>query len=186
MSSVSSATSGSSSALPQTDKRVCAVCEKTAVKMSVCSKCRFTSYCGTDCQRTDWPSHKLKCANLFAKKVSSKTEEMTRNLSNIHIAKRKEDEKFNQLQSNPNVADPIKEVEVIVSSQKEQLTQMLKTRRDAEKLLGRLQSNPTTSKESIADMQDSIQELTTRINTLTSVYEGNKRALEQARALSKR
>ncbi|CEM13898.1 unnamed protein product [Vitrella brassicaformis CCMP3155] len=26
-----------------------------------CNRCKLVSYCGTECQRSDWPSHKDKC-----------------------------------------------------------------------------------------------------------------------------
>ncbi|KAJ7072040.1 hypothetical protein C8F01DRAFT_1044390 [Mycena amicta] len=38
----------------------CAVCGKES--LSRCSGCKVTSYCGANCQRTDWSAHKAACA----------------------------------------------------------------------------------------------------------------------------
>jgi hypothetical protein len=35
------------------------VCGKTAI--SVCAKCHFATYCGVECQKKDWPTHKKVC-----------------------------------------------------------------------------------------------------------------------------
>ena len=40
----------------------CAVCFKYADKN--CSKCKSVKYCSVDCQRKDWPDHKIKCTKL--------------------------------------------------------------------------------------------------------------------------
>ena len=37
----------------------CALCGEPAP--SLCSGCRFVSYCGAECQRKDWPEHKILC-----------------------------------------------------------------------------------------------------------------------------
>jgi hypothetical protein len=40
----------------------CRLCGKSSKeKMPRCSKCRFTFYCSQDCQKKDWPKHKLVC-----------------------------------------------------------------------------------------------------------------------------
>lgn len=43
----------------------CAKCgkcaEKTGVKIRRCTKCKSVGYCDQDCQKSDWPQHKLKC-----------------------------------------------------------------------------------------------------------------------------
>jgi MYND finger len=40
-------------------KNVCAVCGKPA--KNICSRCRTTHYCSVDCQKAQWPNHKLIC-----------------------------------------------------------------------------------------------------------------------------
>jgi ankyrin repeat protein len=42
-------------------QRVCANCGKTDGKIKSCSQCRAVWYCGTACQRSDWPTHKHAC-----------------------------------------------------------------------------------------------------------------------------
>ena len=37
----------------------CFVCKKEGAKH--CSRCRLIYYCGVECQKKDWPLHKLKC-----------------------------------------------------------------------------------------------------------------------------
>ncbi|OJT07669.1 hypothetical protein TRAPUB_1468 [Trametes pubescens] len=51
----------------------CAFCERdeTAsgdeeVQLDRCSGCRMTRYCGTECQRKDWPRHKVTCAMVHS------------------------------------------------------------------------------------------------------------------------
>ncbi len=40
----------------------CAICPKP--KQHVCSGCRGASYCSTECQKSDWPSHKFACQRI--------------------------------------------------------------------------------------------------------------------------
>ncbi|KAF7315697.1 hypothetical protein MIND_00085300 [Mycena indigotica] len=40
----------------------CTVCDKPGV--SRCSDCRTTYYCGPECQRADWKTHKVACAQM--------------------------------------------------------------------------------------------------------------------------
>jgi splicing suppressor protein 51 len=42
--------------------RSCANCKKTDVDLKACSKCKTAHYCGRDCQKTDWKSHKKVCS----------------------------------------------------------------------------------------------------------------------------
>jgi len=41
----------------------CAVCGKQNGKLSHCAKCGVTQYCGRECQKSDWPTHKKACAS---------------------------------------------------------------------------------------------------------------------------
>lgn len=41
--------------------RYCEVCLKRGEKLSKCSACGSSYYCSADCQRADWPQHKLEC-----------------------------------------------------------------------------------------------------------------------------
>jgi len=40
---------------------VCNVCKISKTKLLTCARCKLVWYCGTDCQRADWPLHKLVC-----------------------------------------------------------------------------------------------------------------------------
>jgi len=42
----------------------CDYCFKEADKLFKCSKCKFVSYCGRDCQSGDWNIHKHECRCL--------------------------------------------------------------------------------------------------------------------------
>lgn len=186
MSSVSSATSGSSSALPQTNKKVCAVCEKTAEKMSVCSKCRFTSYCGPECQKKDWSQHKVNCNNLSLNKMSAKFSKISDYFSKVEQARGEEIEKKSQIVAKIS-ADPTKDVRAIVSSQREQLTQMIRSKNEAERLVAMMKSNPEVDfQKSISVMEETILELTDKINSCRAAYETNKATLERVKQLTKR
>ncbi|TFK80083.1 hypothetical protein K466DRAFT_592048 [Polyporus arcularius HHB13444] len=52
-----------SKAFKQTNMRQCAYCEepKELKNLSLCSRCKLVYYCGKDCQRMAWPSHKFSC-----------------------------------------------------------------------------------------------------------------------------
>lgn len=39
----------------------CEVCHQIKDKMFMCSRCKSVRYCSTDCQKTDWKSHKNIC-----------------------------------------------------------------------------------------------------------------------------
>ena len=38
----------------------CTICDSTCTK--ACAQCHATRYCSTECQQTDWPSHRLLCS----------------------------------------------------------------------------------------------------------------------------
>jgi hypothetical protein len=42
----------------------CAVCGMTQKELMRCAKCKRVKYCGVDCQKKDYPSHKLTCKAL--------------------------------------------------------------------------------------------------------------------------
>lgn len=44
----------------------CYICSRHASKK--CSVCKIALYCGPECQRTHWKSHKQHCAALYVKK----------------------------------------------------------------------------------------------------------------------
>jgi len=51
-----------SAAWKQRNPRQCAYCEKHGEKsLSICSRCKLVQYCGPECQKLAWPSHKLVC-----------------------------------------------------------------------------------------------------------------------------
>eukprot|EP00985_Skeletonema_marinoi_P002868 scaffold1176_cov182-Skeletonema_marinoi.AAC.6 len=39
----------------------CAVCGKSGTSLKICTRCRDVHYCSIDCQKTQWPKHKLTC-----------------------------------------------------------------------------------------------------------------------------
>eukprot|EP00982_Pelagococcus_subviridis_P003587 26893-Pelagococcus_subviridis.AAC.12 len=41
--------------------RTCGRCDARDVSWRACGGCRKTYYCGKECQRADWPSHKETC-----------------------------------------------------------------------------------------------------------------------------
>ena len=50
-----------------------------------CSACKRTAYCGADCQRTDWPSHRAVCKKI--QQVNAKLDETARRLSGHDAAR---------------------------------------------------------------------------------------------------
>lgn len=51
------------STVSNVDTEPCAVCGKETTK--ICSKCKAVSYCGTECQKSDWESHEPNCVFLL-------------------------------------------------------------------------------------------------------------------------
>lgn len=43
---------------------ICNVCEEKFELLSLCSKCRYQSYCSKECQVKDWPEHKSECQSV--------------------------------------------------------------------------------------------------------------------------
>lgn len=52
----------------------CRVCQitKDLDKLKRCSQCRTAIYCGAECQRKDWKTHKLECISLELKNLARK------------------------------------------------------------------------------------------------------------------
>ena len=44
------------------EENLCAVCAKPTPMNTRCSRCKARHYCGRECQKQDWPSHKKQCA----------------------------------------------------------------------------------------------------------------------------
>ncbi|PNW79834.1 hypothetical protein CHLRE_08g368550v5 [Chlamydomonas reinhardtii] len=55
-------------AAPAAEKRACAVCsaeqQADGKSLMLCAACKGVRYCGIDCQKADWPSHKAACKEL--------------------------------------------------------------------------------------------------------------------------
>ncbi|GFH56483.1 hypothetical protein CTEN210_12959 [Chaetoceros tenuissimus] len=66
-----------------TDIKICHCCKKTSEeKLPTCSRCKIVGYCNRECQRKDWPKHKLEC-KLYkdTKKDVKKSEKEIKNLT---------------------------------------------------------------------------------------------------------
>ena len=50
------------------DASICVNCRASSPSLSRCTGCLSVSYCNFSCQRSDWPKHKLVCANLKLQK----------------------------------------------------------------------------------------------------------------------
>lgn len=46
---------------PDSEKKKCAKCGKVDEAIKNCSRCLQVGYCGPECQKLDWPSHKQVC-----------------------------------------------------------------------------------------------------------------------------
>ncbi|KIJ60149.1 hypothetical protein HYDPIDRAFT_161442 [Hydnomerulius pinastri MD-312] len=56
-----------SSAWRQRNPRQCAYCEALGEKnLRVCGRCKLVQYCGAECQKAAWPSHKVICKKADA------------------------------------------------------------------------------------------------------------------------
>ena len=42
----------------------CNTCANTEKELLRCTRCKAVYYCGSECQKKDWPTHKLKCAKV--------------------------------------------------------------------------------------------------------------------------
>ncbi len=47
--------------LRNTFTEMCNTCNETECKIRACSRCHIIKYCSKNCQRLDWPNHKLIC-----------------------------------------------------------------------------------------------------------------------------
>ena len=50
----------------------CANCGKESHALKHCSTCKGVSYCGAECQKADWPKHKLVCKQLAAARAAKR------------------------------------------------------------------------------------------------------------------
>ena len=55
-------TSETTTGLPMENKKCCATCKKEETEMKRCGRCKVVFYCSVQCQRNDWPNHKLICS----------------------------------------------------------------------------------------------------------------------------
>lgn len=42
----------------------CSTCNKASAELFSCSRCKAFAYCGRECQRKDWPTHKTECKQI--------------------------------------------------------------------------------------------------------------------------
>ncbi|KJA26602.1 hypothetical protein HYPSUDRAFT_36315 [Hypholoma sublateritium FD-334 SS-4] len=61
---------------------VCSFCSKSQMDKLVCSKCKVAAYCSKECQKKEWPSHKLVCQDS---KAAAKLKLVTALTTNLHI-----------------------------------------------------------------------------------------------------
>lgn len=48
--------------ISETCKLICGYCDKEKKnKLKKCSRCKVYYYCSKECQKKDWPRHKLQC-----------------------------------------------------------------------------------------------------------------------------
>jgi hypothetical protein len=55
-----------------TIRDICSVCGNTNKKLKYCGRCHNKKYCSPECQKKDWPSHKLVCKKNFIDKITTK------------------------------------------------------------------------------------------------------------------
>ena len=49
----------------QSEAKICYCCKKPETNLKKCTKCYTAQYCGKQCQKKDWKSHKLVCDRLL-------------------------------------------------------------------------------------------------------------------------
>lgn len=52
--------------------KVCSTCSKANEELLKCTRCKKAYYCNVDCQKTDWPKHKLTCSKGNAPQAQPK------------------------------------------------------------------------------------------------------------------
>ena len=60
---------------PMKDRQCCFVCKKTVTGKKVlltCVNCHAITYCGVECQRTDWPRHEWNCVPVMVTEFPGK------------------------------------------------------------------------------------------------------------------
>ncbi len=73
-----------STAKEKSAERTCNKCGLQGVGLQRCARCKKVWYCGRECQREDWKTHKGKCVNIGGNKKKKK-----------NAKKRKKDNKGN-------------------------------------------------------------------------------------------
>lgn len=62
----------------------------------ICSRCKIVGYCNRECQRKDWPKHKLECKRYQdIKKDAKKTEKEIKNLNGRSVKETRAELKSN-------------------------------------------------------------------------------------------
>ncbi|MBS0625443.1 MAG: zinc finger MYND domain-containing protein [Verrucomicrobia bacterium] len=178
MSSVPSATSGSSSALPPMDMKVCEACKKTAEKMQVCSKCRFTTYCGVKCQRDDWLRHKNDCSKLSIVKLNSNFKGLGQDVVSTD---QRIDAKCNEFASSQNLEDSIEALKGVISNQNDQIKKIRKIENNFKKMVSRMQ--PDSNFHNTDDNELFRETTDTTLKGLISARDKNLETIQQMRAL---
>ena len=50
----------------QSEAKLCYCCKKSKMNLQKCCKCYTAQYCGKECQKNDWKSHKVVCSRLLS------------------------------------------------------------------------------------------------------------------------
>ena len=50
----------------QSEAKLCYCCKKSKTNLQKCCKCYTAQYCGKECQKNDWESHKQECGRLLS------------------------------------------------------------------------------------------------------------------------
>ena len=56
----------------QDTPKTCSTCQSTNVELLKCTRCKTSYYCNVECQKQDWPKHKLICSKSTVAKEQPK------------------------------------------------------------------------------------------------------------------
>lgn len=164
--------------------KVCAKCQQTAEKMSVCSQCTFTRYCGPDCQREDWKEHKKVCKALGQEKFAGKVSKVQAAVeTKLPALNKKTDDLMSReflmgIASNPAATAHDLPLLELVRGQKAELELLIKTKSDGEKILKKMADQPEHYDAGLeAELLKNIETLTNQISFLSRSYEMNKQTV---------